>query len=104
MRPVNVDEWLNEILSRDAMTFEEAYWRERPPANEAVPRILQALTAPLDSYTRGKLIELLGECEDLSVLHVLEKELLSPDESMQFWASLSIDALNSLAPWQKSSK
>ena len=97
----NVDEWLNQILSKDAMTFENAYWGERPPAVEMVPRILQALTVCFDSYTRGKLIELLGECEDSSVLPVLEKELFSLDGHIRNWAQGSIDALKRFEPWQK---
>ena len=104
MSQKNVDEWLNEIISKDAMTFENAYWGDRPPADKVLPKILKALSVHFDSYTRGKLIELLGESEDLSVLPVLEKELSSDDESIRNWATESIDTLKRLAPWQKTTK
>lgn len=89
----SVDAWLRDILSKDAITFEGAYWCQRPPAESAVPKVLQAMAVHFDLYTRGKLIELLGECEDREVLPILEKEPASSDESIRNWANGSIDAL-----------
>ncbi|MFN3165621.1 MAG: hypothetical protein ACE37H_01000 [Phycisphaeraceae bacterium] len=71
-------DWLNDILSRDASTFEDAYWGDRPVAFEAIPALISQLEIQQDSYTRGKLIELLGESEDLSVLPILQQELDHP--------------------------
>lgn len=99
-----LDEWFSQILSKDAMTFEDAYWSDRPPVEDVVPKIIQALAIICDSYTRGKLLELLGECGDVSVLPILERELLSSDESTRNWAKISIEALNRREPWQKSHK
>jgi hypothetical protein len=101
MDQLNVDEWLREILSRDAMTFEDAYWGERPSSELAVPLLLAALNVYFDSYTRGKLLELLGECEDISVLPVLEKELSNSEEAIRNWAAGSIEALKRHEPWQR---
>lgn len=100
----SLDEWFAQILSKDPMTFEDAYWSDRPPAEEVVPKVIQALSVVLDSYTRGKLLELLGECEDASVLPILERELESSDASIRNWAKISIEALNRREPWQKSQK
>jgi hypothetical protein len=97
----NVDIWLRDILSKDAMTFEHAYWGERPPAELAMPEVLRAMAVHFDSYTRGKLIELLGKCEDCTLLPILENELASSDESIRNWANGSIDALHRQEPWQK---
>lgn len=100
----DVDEWLDKILSEDAMAFEDAYWGERPPADKALPEILMALSNHFDIYSRGKLIELLGECEDHSVMPVLEKELDNPNEGIRNWARASIEALKRVEPWQKTQK
>lgn len=86
------------------MTFEDAYWGERPSAELAVPKIIRAMAVNFDLYTRGKLIELLGECGDNAVLPILEKEMASSDESVRNWASGSIDALARREPWQKGAK
>lgn len=64
-----------DILSKDAITFEGAYWGQWPPAELAVPKVLQAMAVHFDLYTRGKLIELLGECEDREVLPIGDGEL-----------------------------
>ena len=64
----DIDEWLNNILSLDSTTFENAYWTDRPPVEEVIPKIIQALDIIFDTFSRCKLIELLGECGDLSVL------------------------------------
>ncbi|MBL9200844.1 MAG: HEAT repeat domain-containing protein [Opitutaceae bacterium] len=100
----NVDAWLSRILSKDAMTFEDAYWGERPPPEAAVPKILESLKTTFDPYTRGKLVELLGESGDKSVLPILEKEMRSPDQAIREWACASIAALRRDEPWQKDPK
>ena len=95
---------MNAILCRDAMTFEDAYWGERPPANKVVPIIIEKLKTVLDPYTRGKLIELLGESEDKSVLTILENELKNEDEFMRNWAKGSIRDLENGEKWQQDPK
>ena len=89
----DVNIWLSAILSKDSITFEDAYWDVRPPVEEAIPKIIEALKVTLDAYTRGKLIELLGECGNLTILPILEEELKNADSSIQRWAILSIEAL-----------
>jgi hypothetical protein len=66
-----LSDWLKDILSRDAMTFENAYHGPRPPASIAVPQILSLLEKHNDDYTRGKLIELLGESNDKTLIPIL---------------------------------
>jgi hypothetical protein len=100
----SVIKWLENILSKDAAAFEDAYWGDRPSSHDAMPRILEALKAEQDPYTRGKLIELLGESGDMSVLPMLEKELSSPDQSLRDWADAGIQALRRGEPWQKNPK
>ena len=101
MSTINADSWLAAIMSRDAMTFEEAYFGNRPAPSIMGPKIIAKLSETRDSYTRGKLIELLGECGDSSVIKILESELNNPDPAMQEWAKISIDSLKGGDTWQK---
>ena len=96
----DLDSWLSRILDGDAATFEDAYWGARPEARIAVPRLLQLLQATHDPFTRGKLLELLGESGDPSVAEVLRAELTHPAEDMRQWAGLALGALERGAPWQ----
>lgn len=95
---------MDAILSRDPTTFEDAYWGARPRQELAVPLILEKMKTIHDSYTRGKLIELLGESEDASVKAVLENERNHTDESIREWASGAIDALERGEKWQRDPK
>lgn len=104
MNEIEPKTWLTAILSQDAVTFEDAYWGDRPASNEVVPEIIAKLSEIFDPYTRGKLIELLGECGDKSILPILEAELKNPDPSLKEWAAGSIDALIRGEPWQKNPK
>lgn len=60
--------WLDQILDQDPATFEDAYWGLRPAAAIAVPHLLARLAAAHDGYSRGKLLELLGESGDSAVI------------------------------------
>ncbi|WP_240222919.1 HEAT repeat domain-containing protein [Rheinheimera hassiensis] len=104
MKSSNLSRWIKAIINTDAMTFEDAYWGTRPSASEAVPEIIRLLDKYEDPYTRGKLIELLGECEDKSVIPFLVNELQNPDESIRSWAKGSIEALERGEKWQKDPK
>lgn len=104
MNSQDVDQWLSAILSKDAVTFEDAYWGARPSPSEAVPRILQVLREAHEPYTRGKLLELLGESGDMGMVQILEAELCSADQSIRDWARGGIDALERGEAWQKNPK
>jgi len=97
-----VDAWLSRILDPDPMRFEDAYWGPRPDADLAVPHLLKLLSTTNDAYTRGKVLELLGESGDCSVSEALKAELTHPDERVREWARLAIVDLNEGAPWQPS--
>jgi len=98
--PPQVDAWLSQILERDPLRFEDAYWGHRPDAALAVPLLLKLLSTTHDVYTRGKVLELLGESGDFSVSEALGAELTHPDEQVREWARLAIFALNQGTPWQ----
>ncbi len=83
------------------MTFEGAYWGPRPSTSEAVPALIALLEVYHDTYTRGKIIELLGESEDKSVIPVLEVELKNSDEGIRSWAKRAIDDLEKGERWQQ---
>ena len=101
---VSVDEWLKAILSPDPTTFEDAYWNDRPPISEALPRMIDALNVFKDSYARGKLLELLGESGELKVIPILEAELNGPDQATREWAENALSALKRGEAWQKDIK
>lgn len=101
MTAPDLKEWMDFILSQDPMTFEDAYWGVRPHQEIAVPMILDKMKTAYDSFTRGKLIELLGESEDISVKATLENELNHEDGKIREWASSAIEALNRGEKWQR---
>ena len=51
-----------------------------------------------------KIIELLGESGDTSILAILEIELQNPDEGIMNWAKGAIEALKSRKEWQQQPK
>ena len=104
MKTPTVKAWLADILSSDPMTFEDAYWGVRPSAVDVVPELVKLLDLHKDSYTRGKIIELLGESGDTSILAILEIELQNPDEGIMNWAKGAIEALKSRKEWQQQPK
>jgi len=97
----DLESWLLQITDRDAATFEDAYWGPRPDVSAAVPRLLQLLQGAHDAYTRGKILELLGESGDPSVAELITSELLHPDPEVRKWAKLALSALEQGAPWQQ---
>jgi HEAT repeat protein len=97
----HLEDWLSQILDRDAATFENAYWGTRPDAALAVPRLLQLLPATHDAYSRGKILELLGESGDPSVAETISADLTHPDQQVRKWAKLALSALDQGTPWQQ---
>ena len=104
MNAPDLHKWIADIMSRDAITFEDAYWAIRPSPELAVPLILEKMRITHDAYTRGKLIELLGESEDASVIPILEDELNHVEESIREWARGAIQALTRGDRWQQDPK
>ena len=96
-----LETWLSQIMDRDAATFEDAYWGPRPDVAAAVPRLLQLLQGTHDSYTRGKILELLGESGNPSVAGAISAELAHPDSEVRKWAKLALSALKQGTPWQQ---
>jgi hypothetical protein len=96
-----LEEWLKQILARDPTTFENAYWGPRPDPAIAIPRLLQLLKTAHDSYSRGKILELLGETGDHSLIPVISTELQHPDQDVRKWAHLALSALDQGTPWQQ---
>lgn len=92
---VSIDDWVSRIRSLDPMTFENAYFGSRPTGPDVVPRLVAELHSSIDSYTRGKFCELLGEMGDASVLPVLERELDHEDENIRIWAAQAIEEIQS---------
>lgn len=78
-----LETWLLHILDRDAAAFENAYWGVRPDAALAVTRLLQLLPATQDAYSRGKILELLGESGDLSVAEIISADLTHPEPQVR---------------------
>jgi HEAT repeat protein len=75
------------------MTFENAYWGERPTGPDVVPRLIAELHRSPDGYTRGKFAELLGEMGDASVVPVLIAELDHPEPGPRRWAMLALEQI-----------
>lgn len=75
------------------MTFEEAYWGERPVGPDVVPRLIAELHRSADGYTRGKFAELLGEMGDATVVPVLVAELEHSDAGARQWAVSALEQL-----------
>ncbi|WP_129582934.1 HEAT repeat domain-containing protein [Solilutibacter tolerans] len=96
-----VEEWLSQILDRDPHTFENAYWGNRPDSKKAVPRLIELLPTVHDAYTRGKILELLGESGDPSVAAVISLDLDHADQEVRKWAGLALSALDKGTHWQQ---
>ena len=75
------------------MTFEDAYWGERPTGPDVVPRLIVELHRSTDGYTRGKFAELLGEMGDALVVPVLVAELDHTEPDARQWALRALDEL-----------
>ena len=96
-----LEEWIRQILDRDTATFENAYWGPRPDPAIAVPLLLQLLQTTHDAYSRGKILELLGESGDHSVVPAISSDLTHPDQQVRKWAKLALSALDQGTPWQQ---
>ncbi len=80
------DEWIARIKSRDPMVYEDAFHEQWPHGPEFIARLIVEMRLADDSYTRGKLIELLGEAGDQTVVPELARELEHPDWNIRQWA------------------
>lgn len=90
---MELEEWIERIRNRDAATFEDAYWGERPAGPDVIPRLIAELHRSPDGYTRGKFAELLGEMGDASVVPVLIAELEHSELDARQWAMLALEQL-----------
>jgi HEAT repeat protein len=93
MSTPNLDDWITKIRSRDPMTYEDAYWGERPNEPEVVSRLVAEMQDASDTYTRGKFLELLGEMGDSSIVAVLIQELSHSEIDIRRWAVLALEEL-----------
>ena len=98
---MNIQSWISNILSTDPSIYENAYWGSRPDKVKVVPILISLLETVHDSYSRGKIIELLGESEDSSVISLLEVESRHPDQRIRDWANGAIVDLNKGEKWEK---
>jgi hypothetical protein len=89
----DLETWISEIKSRNAVIFEKAYHGERPSGAAVVPRLLAEMRATPDAFTRGKFIELLAEMADASIVPDLLPELAHPHQDVRQWAVTSLRAL-----------
>jgi HEAT repeat protein len=90
---MELDPWIARIRDRNSMTFEDAYWGERPTGPDVVPRLIAELHLSNDGYTRGKFAELLGESGDISVVPMLIAELSHSEPAARLWAVLALEQL-----------
>lgn len=88
-------ECILRIRSSDAMTFEDAFSELSPIADRFVLELCSELDTACDSYTRGKLIELLGFTHSNQVLPVLQRELSNDDITVRNWVALALEEINS---------
>ncbi|MEN9361896.1 MAG: hypothetical protein RL095_3431 [Verrucomicrobiota bacterium] len=91
--PDKFDEWICRIRSSNAGIYEDAYWSDRPQGPDVVPRLIAELGEAPDGYTRGKLLELLGEMGDPSVIPILAQELDHMDTQVRQWAICALTQL-----------
>ena len=82
------------VLSRDALTFEDGFhWLISRDLRPHVGDFVALLSIHTDTYTRGKLIELLGHTASLEAIPVLVQELAHPNSRIREWAVLSLEEL-----------
>jgi HEAT repeat protein len=97
----SIDDIINMIKSRDAVTYENGYELIQPIVHLHVPQLIQLLSESNDGYTRGKFIELLGEAKDKKAISVLVGELKHPDQNVRQWALTSLTKIGGLTAWLK---
>lgn len=64
----HLDDWIERLRSRDAMTFKEAFHEQWPTGPKLIPRLIKEMRASDDPYTRGKFVEILGQAGDNEVV------------------------------------
>jgi hypothetical protein len=84
---------LRRLYSRDPVTYEGAYLEILPRVRQYVPELIAELGHVQDAYTRGKLIELLGDAQDPCALPALARELEHSDQNVRQWAVTALTAL-----------
>ena len=94
MSKINIQDCLMRIRSKDPLIFEEAFIEIEEVVSDYKNEILEALDSEIDSNNKGKLIELLGLCEDSSLLPVFRKELEKRDKNTTSWVLSAIESLN----------
>jgi len=82
----DLDMWIHGIKSREPLIFEAAFHGPRPTGPEVVPRLLAEMQRATDTYTRGKLIELLGGIGATDAVPKLVGELSHSDQDVRQWA------------------
>ena len=73
--------------------YEAAYAELAAKAAKYVPNLLTALKHAQDPYTRGKIIELLGDAGSAAAVPVLAAELAHADQDVRQWAVHSLQAI-----------
>ena len=86
MDKLDINKILEQIRSKDLLTYEEAYYQLEEVANDYKEDILRELINESNSFIRGKFIELLGHCKDSSLIPIFKKELEREDEETISWA------------------
>jgi HEAT repeat protein len=95
MMPPELEDWIARIRDRDPMTFEDAYYGDRPTGPDVLPRLINELHQSPDEYTRGKFLELLGEMGDESVVPILLAELAHPNPAVGARACTALECIGS---------
>ena len=81
---------MRRLRSRDPLTYEVAYTEFLPHVRTFVPELLRELERTPDSYTRAKVIELLGDAQAKEAIPALAQELMHPDQNVRQWAVTSL--------------
>ena len=88
--PLEFEEYMRRIRSRDPLTFEAAYTELLPHVRAFVPELLLELERTPDAYTRAKVIELLGDAQAKEAIPALARELTHTDQNVRQWAVTSL--------------
>ncbi len=75
------------------MTYEDAFWGERPTGPDVIPRLVNEMQLSTDAFTRGKFAELLGEMGDASAVPFLIEELSHAEPDVRMWAVFALEAI-----------
>lgn len=94
MSKINIQDCLNRIRSKDPLIFEKAFIEIEEVVSDYKNEILEAFNSEIDSSNKGKFIELLGLCEDSSLLPVFKEELEKKDKNTISWVLNAIESLD----------